>query len=47
MRSASVAPTCPLPPCTLTVADVVALRPALAGYGAQFASAFACVDQHT
>ena len=47
MRSTIVAPTCPLPPCNLSVADVEAVRPALAGYVAQFASAFARADQHT
>ena len=47
MLSTIVTPTCPLPPCNLTVADVEALRPALAGYVAQFASAFARADQHT
>lgn len=47
MLTTIVAPTCPLPPCNLTVADVEALRPALAEYVAHFASAFARADQHT
>ncbi len=47
MLSTIVAPTCPLPPCNLTVEDVEALRPALTGYIAQFAAAFARADQHT
>lgn len=46
MLNTIVAPTCPEPSCTLTVADVEALRPALAGYVAQFACAFARADQH-
>ena len=47
MHSTIVAPTCPLPPCNLTVQDVEALLPALAGYVEQFAGAFARSDQHT
>src|SRR5215211_3653510 len=41
-----VAPTCPLPPCNLTVQDVEALVPQLAAYVDLFTSCFARTDQH-
>ena len=47
MPSTIVAPTCPLPPCKLTVHDGEALLPALEGYLEQFATAFARSDQHS
>ena len=46
MHSTIVAPTCPLPPCKLTVQDVEALLPALEDYLEPFVSAFARSDQH-
>lgn len=45
MHTPIVAPPSP-PPCTLTVADVDALLPALNDYVNQFAPAFARADQH-
>ena len=47
MSTTIVAPTCPLPPCNLTVQDVETLRPELAAYVDQFAACFARADQHT
>jgi SRSO17 transposase len=47
MSTTIVAPTCPLPPCNLTVQDVETLRPELAAYVDQFATCFARADQHT
>jgi SRSO17 transposase len=46
MQRTSVAPTCPLPPCKLTIHDVEMLLPALEGYLEPFVSAFARSDQH-
>ena len=46
MHHTIVAPTCPLPPCNLTVMDVQALLPALQDYLAQFKTSFARADQH-
>jgi SRSO17 transposase len=47
MSTTIVAPTCPLPPCNLTVQDVETLRPQLAAYVERFATCFARADQHT
>jgi len=47
MPSIIVAPTCPLPPCNLTVQDVETLWPQLASYVDQFLSCFARIDQFT
>jgi SRSO17 transposase len=46
MHTTIVAPTCPVPECTLTVADIESLLPALDTYAELFASAFARSDQH-
>jgi SRSO17 transposase len=46
MHHTIVAPTCPLPPCKLTVHDVEMLLPAMEGYLEPFVSAFARIDQH-
>src|SRR5215207_560840 len=46
MHRTIVAPTCPLPPCKLTVHDVETLLPAMEGYLEQLVSAFARSDQH-
>jgi SRSO17 transposase len=47
MPAPIVAPTCPLPPCNLTVQDVESLWPQLACYVEPFLSCFARSDQHT
>jgi len=47
MPTTIVAPTCPLPPCNLTVQDVETLRPELAAFVDLFADCFARADQHT
>jgi SRSO17 transposase len=45
MHTTIVAPTCPVPECTLTVTDIQALLPALDNYIKHFAPAFARADQ--
>jgi SRSO17 transposase len=46
MHRTIVAPTCPVPACTLTVSDIEALLPALEQYGEHFKRTFARLDQH-
>jgi SRSO17 transposase len=46
MHHTSVAPTCPVPACNLTVCDIEALLPALENYVEHFKRTFARLDQH-